>query len=53
MERTLISWNFPNMVTVPLMAAVGFIVFAVVWQLAQRAIPALAGGNAPDNQGGF
>ena len=33
MERTLIAWNVPNMITIPLMAAVGFLAVAVVWQL--------------------
>ena len=52
MERTLISWNFPNMVTIPLMAAVGFIVFAAAWQLLRRT-PLLNGGSDTSNQGGF
>jgi hypothetical protein len=33
LERTLISWNLPNMITIPLMAAIGFLAVAVVWQL--------------------
>lgn len=33
MERTLISWNLPNLITVPLMAAIGFLVAGVLYQL--------------------
>jgi hypothetical protein len=37
MERTLISFNVPNLITVPLMAFGGFLIAALVWQFAQRA----------------
>ena len=33
MERTLIAWNVPNMITVPLMAAVGFLLLGLISQL--------------------
>lgn len=36
MERTLISWNVPNLITVPLMAFAGFLLLGVVWQLVIR-----------------
>lgn len=36
MERSLISWNVPNLITVPLMAILGFLLLATVWQVAQR-----------------
>lgn len=39
MERTLISWNFPNLVTIPLMAFAGFLVAALVWQGVMRVGP--------------
>ena len=32
MDRTLISWNFPNWITVMLMAAAGYAVLALVAQ---------------------
>jgi len=30
MDRTLISWNVPNVVTIWLMLAIGFLIFALV-----------------------
>lgn len=46
MERTLISWNVPNMITVPLMAFLAFLVVGLVYQVALKA----AGkGGKPDN----
>lgn len=35
MERTLISFNFPNIVTVTLMAALGYALLALVSQFLQ------------------
>jgi hypothetical protein len=37
MERTLLSWSIPNIISVWLMAAVGFLAAGIVWQLVQRA----------------
>lgn len=37
MERTLISWNFPNMITIPLMAGLGFLILGTAWQLFKKA----------------
>jgi hypothetical protein len=37
MDRTLISWNVPNMVTVPLMAFGAFLVVGLIWQLVMKA----------------
>lgn len=48
MDRTLISWNVPNMITVPLMAGIGFLVVALAWQLFCRAT-GRAGSVANDN----
>lgn len=42
MERTLVSWNFPNLITIPLMAFAGFLVAALVWQGVMRLKPAAA-----------
>lgn len=41
MERTMISWNLPNWITVMLMAAAGYAVIGVVRQLMMRT------GNGP------
>lgn len=46
MERTLISWNIANWITVLLMAAAGYAVLALVSQ-------AFKGGLAPASGGGF
>lgn len=47
MERTLISFNVPNLITIPLMAFLGFLLVAIVWQMVQRAT-----GNTGDGNGG-
>ena len=49
MERTMIAWNFPNWITVLLMAAAGYLVLALVSQLVLHRGPgnAAASGN-PD-----
>lgn len=39
MDRTLISWNLPNMITVPLMAILGWFVLGLIWQIAIKAVP--------------
>lgn len=39
MERTLISWNLPNMITIPIMAILGWFLLGLVWQIAKKAAP--------------
>jgi len=46
LERTLISFNVPNLITIPLMAALGFLLIALVWQIVQRGM----GGGAKPTQ---
>lgn len=48
MKGTLISWNIPNMITVPLMTFVAFLVVIVVWQL----VRGFGGGQTANNSGG-
>lgn len=36
MEKTLISWNVPNIISVWLMAAVGFLVVGLVYQVVRQ-----------------
>ncbi len=36
MERTMISWNLPNWITVVLMAAAGYAVLGLLAQLLKR-----------------
>jgi hypothetical protein len=43
-ERTLIAWNFPNWVTVLLMAAAGYVVLAFVSQMVKGQTAAGGGG---------
>lgn len=45
LDRTLISWNVTNLITVPLMAFLGFLLVAVIWQFYRR----MTGGAAPAN----
>lgn len=42
MERTLISWNVPNWITVMLMAAAGYLVLALAAQVFLQ-----GGGSGP------
>jgi hypothetical protein len=51
MERTLISFNVPNLITIPLMAFLGFLLVAFVWQLVQRATG--GGTGSQSTQGGY
>jgi hypothetical protein len=48
MERTLISWNLPNWITIVLMAAAGYAVLGVAAQVLQR-----RSGGMPSSAGGF
>lgn len=49
LDRTIISWNLPNLITVPLMAAIAFLIVGLAWQLWQRQT-----GKAPaNNSGGY
>jgi hypothetical protein len=49
MDRTLIAWNVPNMVTVPLMAFLGFLLLGLVWQLVSR----IGKGGASNQDGSY
>jgi hypothetical protein len=46
LERTLISWNVPNLITVPLMALAGFLLMGVIWQFVLRSGVVGGGGDA-------
>jgi hypothetical protein len=46
MDRTLLSWNLPNWITVMLMAAAGYAVLALVAQIFQKRGGVTAGGGA-------
>lgn len=49
MDRTLVSFNIPNLITIPLMAFLGFLLLAVVWQFVRRTAPGLAGVSGGDD----
>lgn len=42
MDRNLISWNIPNLITVPLMAMIAFLAVGLIWQVAMKGF---GGGN--------
>lgn len=46
MKGTLISWNMPNMITVPAMSFLGFILTALIFQLVMKFTRNGAGNNA-------
>lgn len=48
---TLISWNIPNMITVPLMVFVTFLIAALVWQFIRPMLP--NSGGSTQGGGGF
>lgn len=50
MERTIISWNIPNWITIFLMAAAGYAVLGGIRQVMMRAGQ---GGGTPASLGGF
>jgi hypothetical protein len=51
MDRTLISWNLPNLITIPLMAFVAFLVVGLVYQLVMKGLN--GGSQTANNTGGF
>lgn len=55
MDRTLISWNVPNMITVPLMSFLGFLLVAVIVQLYFKVSGSNGGGatDAATSSGGY
>lgn len=53
MERSLISWNIPNLITVPLMAILGWLLLVVVWQLVMKMWGGNGGPNGASTEGGY
>lgn len=50
MERTLISWNLPNWITIVLMATAGYLLFGLA---SQFIIGASGNTTAANNSGGY
>jgi hypothetical protein len=48
MERTLIAFNLPNVLTITLMAALGYVVLTAISQFVLQ-----RGGAAPSSVGGY
>lgn len=46
MEETILSWNFTNWITVVIMAALGFVLLAVIAQVFHAARGTGSGGKA-------
>lgn len=53
MNRSLISWNIPNLITVPLMAILGWFLLVVIWQLVRRGIGMKGNGETASTDGGY
>lgn len=53
MDRSLISWNIPNLITIPLMAVLGWFLIVIVWQLAMKAWPSNGGPQGSSTGGGY
>jgi len=52
-DRTLISWNVPNLITIPLMAFISFLVVGAVWQLVTQTISSPVQPPADNGVGGY
>jgi hypothetical protein len=53
LDRTYVSVNLQNLITVPLMAALGFLVAAVVYQVLLSVFGSDDAASAPANGGGY
>lgn len=53
MERSLISWNLPNLITIPAMAILGWLLIVVFWQLAMRGFGSTGNGETASTAGGY
>lgn len=53
MDRTLISWNVPNMITIPLMAFLGFLLVAIIPQIYFKVSGGGSGSNLQTTSGGY
>lgn len=51
MDRTYVSFNLPNLITIPIMAVLGWFVLGLIWQLVKKGV----GSNPSDNSavGGY
>lgn len=47
MDRTYISFNLSNLITIPVMAVLGWFVLGLIWQIVKKAGTPL-GGNGND-----
>lgn len=52
MDRVLISWSVPNLITIWLMLFFGLFLLALISQYAMKGL-SLGGGDASDSTGGY
>ena len=45
MDRTYISFNLPNLITIPVMAVLGWFVLGLIWQIVKKAGTPIGDGN--------
>jgi hypothetical protein len=50
MDRTLISFNLPNLITIPIMAILGWFLLGLIWQIVKKAVPS---NPNPAGAGGY
>lgn len=50
MEKTLISFNIPNFITVNLMVWLAFFAFIAIWQVTGKRSALAGGGDAGDDE---
>lgn len=56
MERSLITWSIPNMITIWLMLIGLFLIYAVGAQMLHRSgvkFPSMSAEDSPSNEGGY
>jgi len=53
MDKTLISWSVPNMITIWLMLAIGFLIFTFAAQFGMKALGGSSGGSDQAQGGGY
>lgn len=53
MERTLVSFSVPNLITVPIMALGGFLFLAVIYQVGSAVAGRVKGGDTPAPASGY
>lgn len=58
MDRVMVSWNVPNLITINLMAWIGFLLFIILYQMVAKrgrvsSAPTSAGADEIIETGGY